>query len=90
MVVLALFTLQNSGTKMAKHYVTFGQVHTHMVNGKTLDCNTVAVFEAESYEDGRGKAFKYFGDKFFTDYHDSEWDESKLIFYPKGYVFLWL
>ena len=50
-----------------KHYVTFGQVHVHKVQGKTLDRDTVAVYEAESWEEGREKAFDLFGDKFFTD-----------------------
>ncbi len=28
-----------------KTIVTFGQGHTHRVNGKTLDCNCVALIE---------------------------------------------
>lgn len=74
---------------MAKHYVTFGQKHIHSINGKTLDKDTVAVYEAENYVEGRNKAFEYFGDKFFTDYHDTQWNEEELLHYfPKGYVFL--
>ena len=33
---------------MAKHYVTFGQNHTHWINNQTLDCDCVAVFESSS------------------------------------------
>ena len=73
---------------MKNHYVTFGQTHTHRVDGQTLDCDTVAVFMAESDADGRNKAFELFGPKFFTDYHDKQWDESSLVYFPKGYVFL--
>lgn len=71
---------------MPKHYVTFGQTHTHSVNGKTLDKDTVAVFNADNYSEGRAKAFEYFDDKFFTDYHDNEWNEDHLKYFPKGYV----
>lgn len=73
---------------MKNHYVTFGQIHTHSVNGKTLDKDTVAVFKAADATDGREKAFKYFGDKFFTNYHGEQWDEDSLLYFPKGYVYL--
>lgn len=71
---------------MPKHYVTFGQIHTHRVNGITLDCDTVACYEAEDVQDGRNKAFKYFGDKFFTDYHDTQFNMEDLKFFPKGII----
>ncbi len=73
---------------MKNHYVTFGQTHTHRINGITLDCDTVAVFKAESSRDGREKAWEYFSDKFFTDFHDTEWDEDKLKYFPKGYIYI--
>jgi len=71
---------------MPRHYVTFGQIHIHSVNGKTFDKDSVAVYNASSYEKGRTKAFEYFGDKFFTDYHDTQWDENDLHYFPRGYV----
>ncbi len=71
---------------MSKHYVTFGQVHIHSVNGKTLDKDTVAVYHADNDAEGRAKAFEYFGDKFFTDYHGEMWNPENLIYFPKGYV----
>lgn len=71
---------------MKNHYVTFGQTHTHRVNGKTFDCDTVAVYQAENAQEGRKRAFELFGDKFFTDYHGEEWDEESLYFFPKGYL----
>lgn len=73
---------------MKNHYVTFGQVHTHRINGKTLDRDTVAVFQSESAGEGRKKAFELFGDKFFTDYHGEQWKDSNLSYFPKGLVFL--
>lgn len=72
--------------KPGNHYVTFGQVHVHSVDGKTLDKDTVAVFKAKDYAEGRAKAFEYFGDKFFTDYHGEQWKADSIKYFPKGYV----
>lgn len=71
---------------MPRHYVTFGQVHLHRVNGITLDCDTVASYEAEDAQDGRNKAFAFFGDKFFTDYHDEDFNMEDLVYFPKGII----
>lgn len=71
---------------MAKHYVTFGQNHTHWINNQTLDCDCVAVFESSSYEEGREKAWELFGPKFFTDYHGDQWNEDNLKYFPRGYI----
>lgn len=73
---------------MKNHYVTFGQIHTHRVNGQTLDCDCVAVYKASNPAEGRKKAFELFGNKFFTDYHDKDWDEKDLSFFPRGYIYL--
>jgi len=73
---------------MANHYVTFGQKHIHTIDGKTLDKDTVAVYQADSDKEGREKAFQLFGPNFFTDYHDTAWKEDKLQFFPKGYLYL--
>ena len=69
-----------------KHYVTFGQNHVHSVNGKKFDKDCVAVYEAKSVDDGRKKAFEYFGSKFSFDYHGDMWDEDDLIYYKRGYI----
>ena len=73
---------------MENHYVTFGQEHVHQVNGKTLDKDCVAVYKASNVAEGRKKAFEYFGDKFFTDYHDSAWHSDDLKYFPKGYILI--
>ncbi len=65
-----------------KVYVTFGQVHVHSVNGKTFDKDSVALFEAETYGDGRKKAFEYFDNKFFTTYTE----EPDMSFFPRGII----
>lgn len=51
-----------------KTYITFGQSHVHAVNGKTFDKDCVAAIESNSEEEGREKAFEYFGDKFCFSY----------------------
>jgi len=71
--------------QLVNHYVTFGQKHTHRVNGKTLDCDTIARYKVKDAQEGRKKAFEYFGDKFFTDYH-KEFKEEDLHYFPKGFV----
>jgi len=71
---------------MPKHYVTFGPVHTHRVNGITLDCDSVACYEAEDYSEGREKAYKLFGVKFFTDYHDTAFNMENLKYFPRGII----
>tara|TARA_R110000744_G_C19371578_1_gene562724 strand:- start:22632 stop:22853 length:222 start_codon:yes stop_codon:yes gene_type:complete len=69
-----------------KTYVTFGQAHTHSINGKTLNKDTVAVIESESAEAGREMAFDLFCDKFCFEYPEEHWDDSKMHYFPKGYV----
>ena len=69
-----------------KHYVTFGQIHVHSVNGKTFDKDCVAVINAISFEEGREKAFKYFGSKFATSYQDEQWDNKDMRYFPRGYI----
>lgn len=71
---------------MPRHYVTFGQEHMHRVNGKVLDKDCVAVFEAENYGAGRERAFELFGPKFCFDYHDKDFDQSSMSFYPRGFI----
>ena len=72
---------------LKRHYVTFGQKHVHRVNGKTFDCDTIAVWNCASAVEGRKRAFELFGDQFFTDYHGENWEEEdQLHYFPKGYV----
>lgn len=71
---------------MGRHYVTFGQEHKHILNRLHLYKDCVVTFEASNYEEGRKKTRNLFGPKFFTDYHGNQWLDSKLRFFPKGYV----
>ena len=69
-----------------KTFVTFGQTHTHSVNGKTLDKDTVAIIESRSSEEGRRIAFQLFDRQFCFEYPEDYWDESSMKHFPKGYV----
>jgi hypothetical protein len=71
---------------MAKHFVTFGQDHVHALNGKTLDKDCVASFEAKDWKEGRERAFELFGPKFCFEYHDREFTEDILKYFPRGII----
>lgn len=69
-----------------KIYITFGQSHTHRVNGKTLDCNSIACIDAENEAMGRKRAFELFGNKFATSYTESRIDSDFLKYFPRGII----
>lgn len=71
---------------MEKFYITFGQVHVHRTNGKTFDCDCVALIEAENFNIGRRIAFDLFGDKFHNQYTEGEWSKDKAAFFPRGVI----
>lgn len=70
---------------MPKFYFTFGQNHSHVVNGEFFDKDCVAEVEADTHAEARQIAFDAFGPKFCTSY-----DESVLAdiikFYPRGVI----
>jgi len=55
-------------------YITFGQCHTHRVNGYTFDKDCVALIR------DRDRAFELFGDKWAFEYEK----EPDMLFYPRG------
>jgi len=65
-----------------KTYITFGQDHTHRVNGVTLDCDCVAVI----LSGGRERAFELFGPKFCFSYDEDKFDHSDMQYYPRGFI----
>ena len=70
-----------------KTYITFGQAHTHRVNGKTFDCDCVAVIEAPTAAHGRQLAHDNFGIKFCFSYPEDQWsEEDQLHYFPRGYL----
>lgn len=64
-----------------KTYVTFGQAHTHSVNGKTFDKDCVAVVHGD-----REKVFEIFGPAFSFEYSEDTWDDKNMRYYPRGYI----
>lgn len=64
-------------------YVTFGQVHTHSINGRTFDKDCVAVIPSESREEGQKRAFEYFGDKFCFEYFNQM---PNMKYFPRGLI----
>lgn len=67
---------------MSNYYFTFGQCHVHRVNGKTFDCDTVAVISAESHSKARQKFVDLFGDKF----HQSLELPPEMSYFPMGFL----
>jgi len=57
---------------MKKYHFTFGQNHTHRINGFTYDCDVVCEIEAESYEKARGRMFGFFSDQWSHQYDPGE------------------
>lgn len=79
------------GRKMKKQvrtYVTFGQTHHHEINNKMFDEDCVALIIADTYIQGREKAFKIFGNKFSNAYPEQGWLDTNLQYYPRGYIYV--
>ena len=69
-----------------KTYVTFGSNHTHRINGKTIDCNCVAVIESTDAEAGRARAFELFGRKWSMEYPEQFFNMDSMKYYPRGFI----
>lgn len=69
-----------------KTYVTFGQEHTHRVNGKLFDKDCVAVIEARDMTEGRQLAFDYFGPKFCFTYNEAGFQRVDMEYFPRGFI----
>lgn len=65
---------------MNKYYFTFGQSHTHRVNGFTWDCDVICCINASSEGIARDLMFESFGDKWAMSYSKCP----DLSFFPRG------
>lgn len=66
-----------------KIYISFGQIHKHIINGIIYNKDCLAEIECETHLKGREIAFKLFGDNFFTSYEDI----TKIInYFPRGVI----
>ncbi len=68
-----------------KYYITFGQIHTHSINGITFDKDIVAEITADTYEEARKKAFELFGNKFAFIRQTNDL-ETLLQWFPRGII----
>lgn len=65
-----------------KTFVTFGQDHRHVIDGKVFDKDCVAVVNGD-----REKVFEIFGPKFCFEYEEAYWDTTLVNkYFPRGYV----
>lgn len=70
---------------MGRYIITFGQQHTHRVNGTTFDKDSVAVIEAADYHQARDIAFDLFDARFGTSYIEDDFDRQNFIrHFPRG------
>ena len=69
---------------MKKYYFTFGQNHTHRVNGIAWDCDSVCCIEAEDSKQARQKMFDNFGLVWAFQYDDIE--KVKIEYFPRGII----
>ena len=70
---------------MAKFYITFGQIHTHSVNGKTFDKNCLAEIEAETHKAAHELAVDIFKEKFHHCHTEKELP-NVIEYYPRGVI----
>lgn len=61
--------------------VTFGQAHRHEIGGQVFDKDCVALVHGD-----RSEVFRLFGRQWCFEYPVDQWDETKLAYYPRGYV----
>lgn len=73
-----------------KTYLTFGQTHTHTLQGNTLDKDIVMVIHSNTWEEARKKAFDLFNGVFATTYSEEDWKyvDAPRHFY-RGYIHLY-
>lgn len=70
---------------MNRYIITFGQTHAHRKNGYTFDKDSVAIIEAENYDNGRELAFEIFDNKFHQCVTEESFDQGNLIrYFPRG------
>ncbi len=67
---------------MSKYIITFGQLHTHRIQGKTFDCDCVAEVEAEDEQAARD----LFYPRFCFSYPENKFDEDDMKFYHRGKI----
>ena len=67
---------------MKKYYISFGQIHTHSVSGKTFDKDCLGELEAENREEAHEKAMEIFKGVFHNVYEELP----DMIYFPRGVI----
>ncbi len=75
-----------SDPKFKTFYISFGQIHAHRYNGKTLDCNCLA--EISAPDEGAVRRFcqDEFKNEYFTVYTDTKIRQSEWKYFPRGAI----
>ncbi|KKK59801.1 hypothetical protein LCGC14_3030740 [marine sediment metagenome] len=68
---------------MSTFYISFGQVHRHVVNDVVLDKDVLLRIEAPSEGEARQRVFDTIGNKWFTSYDEASVD---FEYFPGGAV----
>lgn len=63
-------------------WITLGQAHAHVLNGRTVDHNVVIEIEADDYPQAMRKANEWFGDQYANIYPQ----KPDMKYYPGGIV----
>ncbi len=77
---------------MSKYYFSFGQTHTHKINGVLLHPDVLLEVDAESEGEARERVFaSEIGDKFFTSYSEERLKQlgekaEFFSYFPEGVV----
>lgn len=66
-----------------RFFFSFGQGHTHRVNGKTFDCDSIVEIHADNEPEARQKMFNTFGKKWFTSYTEENFQPE---YFPRGVI----
>lgn len=70
---------------MNNYYVTFGQEHTHRINNKTYDCDSVLLVQAENEISARIELNKMFSGKWSSIYTEEfYWKKEMNNYFPRG------
>lgn len=65
-----------------KFYVSFGQVHSHSINGVTFDKDCLLELKADDHNQAHKQAFKMFDAKFCFVYSK----QPDMQFFPRGVI----
>ncbi len=68
---------------MKTYCITFGSIHTHRINGVTLDCDCWVEITAKNEFTARNLIFELIDAKWSFCYNKEKFDSS---FYPRGCV----